>query len=157
MVFQFWIADFFSPSQLPTLSPSFLCHLPICPFMLRLDHREVGAGMEVIQQLHVAGRGPPGPHAPPCRRLAAADRRGPPSFIQSWRPAGRGSKCRCPRTIRARGPSGRLNFLLAGAKAVKGKPGAAGVKNLLFGPLPTCFGAFSLSPTSGISFRRTGE
>ena len=48
-------------------------------------------------------------------------RRGPPSTIQSSRLAGRGSKCRCPRTIRARGQSGLLNLLLAAAKAIEGQ------------------------------------
>jgi hypothetical protein len=40
--------------------------------VFQLDHREVGGGMEVIQQLHVAGRGPPRPQAPSSRRLSAA-------------------------------------------------------------------------------------
>ena len=50
------------------------CHLStfFCLLVLRLDHREVGAGVEVIQQLHTAGRGPPSPQAPSSRRLAAA-------------------------------------------------------------------------------------
>ena len=40
--------------------------------VLRLDHREVAGGVEVIQQLHVAGRGPPSPQAPSSQCLSAS-------------------------------------------------------------------------------------
>ena len=46
--------------------------LELHPLVLRLGHRELGEGAEVIQQLHVAGRGPPSPQAQTSRRPAAA-------------------------------------------------------------------------------------
>ena len=45
---------------------------PAAGFVRQLDHREVGAGAEVIQHLHLAGRDPPSPQAPSSRRPAAA-------------------------------------------------------------------------------------
>ena len=46
--------------------------------VFRLDHREVGAGVDIIHRLHLAGRARPTCQPPSSRRLAAADTRGPP-------------------------------------------------------------------------------